>query len=242
MGAAVFSSGKIGYKNVIRTPGTISEDLIIRLVKSEDLSKINAIIVSSVVPDIDGSLSHTLNGLFKTKTIFLDHKTDTGIKLRIDNPEEIGADRIADSAGALHFFDPPLIVLDSGTAITFDIINHSYEYIGGSIIPGIEISLKSLAENTAKLEMNDFSVPDSIIGKNTRDSINAGLFYSISGGINYMIDEYNKILGGNAKVILTGGLIPYMKTRMTKVDLFEPDLIYHGLRIIHERLKNTGQC
>jgi type III pantothenate kinase len=235
-GAAVFDKKNIIFKNKLSTPIEISERFLKNLIKSEYRGKINNIIISSVVPLIDKSLSISIKKLFEKGAFFIDFKTDTGIKLKIDNPEEMGADRIADSVGALHFFKPPFIIIDSGTATTFDIINENYEYIGGSIFPGIDISIKSLANNTAKLNKINFKIPDSIIGTNTEESIKAGIFYSYIGGLNFMIYEYKKIVGNKAKVIVTGGLIKYFKHRIKKIDLYEPDLIYYGLNIINERI------
>ena len=235
-GAAVFDKKDIIFKNKLSTPVEISERFLKSLIKPEYKDKINKIIISSVVPLIDKSISISIEKLFRKRAFFIDFKTDTGIKLKIDIPEEMGADRIAGSVGALHFFKPPFIIIDSGTATTFDIINENYEYIGGSILPGVDISIKSLANNTAKLNKINFKIPDSIIGTNTEESIKAGIFYSYIGGLNFMIDEYKKILENKARVIVTGGLIKYFEHRIKGIDLYEPDLIYYGLNIINERI------
>ena len=237
-GIAVFDGDTIITKNKLMTPEEINVIFIKSLIKEEHRDKITNIIVSSVVPFVDASLKESLENYFNKDIFFIDNKTDAGLAIKIDIPEELGADRIADSAGALRFFEPPLMVIDSGTAITFDIISKDYEYLGGVIFPGIELSIKSLASNTAKLERIHFSVPDSILGTNTDTSIRAGIYYNYVGGISYMIERYKEMIGQNAKVIATGGLSKYFKDSIKNIDLFEPDLIYYGLKKIYDRQKN----
>lgn len=237
-GIAIFEDEKIVTKNKLMTPNEVSENFLKSLIKKEFRKRITRVVVSSVVPFIDRSLQTSVIALFGRKALFIDHKTDTGLAIKIDIPNELGADRIADSVGALHFFDPPLIIIDSGTATTFDIISREFEYLGGAIFPGIELSINSLARNTAKLERITFGVPDSILGTNTDTSIRAGIFYSYLGGLAYMIDQYKKLLGGSAKVVATGGLSRYFKDHLDGIDLYEPDLIYYGLRKIHNRAES----
>ncbi|MEN8155213.1 MAG: type III pantothenate kinase [Acidobacteriota bacterium] len=233
-GIAIFEGNKIVSKNKLLTPGEINVLFVKSLIKEDYRKKINKVSVSSVVPFVDKSLKKTINEFCGIEPFFIDFETDTGIKLKIDSPEEMGADRIADYIGALSFFPPPFIVIDSGTATTFDIVNRDYEYIGGSIFPGIELSIKSLAQNTAKLEMIKFGIPDSIIGTNTDNSIKAGIYYSYIGGLTYMIKEYKKFLGGGTKVIATGGLTKYFTGKIKDIDIYETDLIYYGLKKIYE--------
>jgi type III pantothenate kinase len=236
-GIAVFSGDRIVSKNKLLTPDEITVTYLKSLLKKEYRRKIKDIIVSSVVPFVDRSLSASVESFFGKKVFFVDHQTDSGLTLKIDYPQELGADRIADSVGALHFFDPPLMVIDSGTATTFDIISRECEYLGGAIFPGIELSINSLAKNTAKLDRIPFGVPESILGTNTESNIRAGIFFSYVGGLSYMIEEYKKITGGDTKVVVTGGLVRYFESRLPGVDLFEPDLIYYGLKKIYARLK-----
>ncbi len=236
-GAAIFSEDKIISKNKLLTPEEISVLFLKSLVKEDCRSMINAVSVSSVVPFVDESLRKSVKELFDVEPYFTDYTIDTGIKLKIDNPEEMGADRIADYIGALSLFPPPFIVVDSGTAITFDIINKDNEYIGGAILPGVELSIKSLAQNTAKLEMIKFGIPKSITGTNTEDSIKAGIYFNYIGGLSFMIREYKKTIGADAHVIATGGLTKYFKGKIPEIDLYEPDLIYLGLKKIYEDMR-----
>ena len=233
---AIFDVKNIVYRNRLITPDEITDEFLKNLLKSDFISRIGDVVCASVVPYVDRSLERSIKNLLQKKVLFVDHKTDTGIKIKIDKPEELGADRIADSVGGLHFFTPPFIVIDSGTATTFDIVNKDYEYIGGSIFSGIELSIRSLANNTAKLDRINFKIPKSIIGSNTESSIRSGIYYSYIGGLGYMIDECKKEVGADAKVCATGGLTRYFKGKIKSIDMFEPDLIFYGLRMIYNRV------
>ncbi len=234
-GGAVFDGDRIVSRNSLMTPDEISVNFIKSLIKKIYRKKITDIIVSSVVPFVDHSLRESVKVFFKKEPIFIDHNTDTGLTLKIETPSELGADRLADSVGGLHFFEPPFMVIDSGTAITFDVVSRNYDYLGGAIFPGIELSINSLARNTAKLQRIHFSVPKTIMGTNTENSIQAGIYYSFVGGLSYMIEQYKEIIGADAKVIATGGLSKYFKGAIKNIDLFESDLIYYGLKKIFQR-------
>lgn len=237
IGCAVFKNDKIIFRNKKLTPGKISQNFLRDFISQKFSNKVDTIIISSVVPNLDNPLADNIKALFKNRPLFVDHRIDTGIKIKIDNPEELGADRIADSAGALFFKQPPVIVVDSGTATTFDVVNKNLEYIGGTISPGIGLAIKSMAENTAKLNDIDFEIPDSIIGTTTANSIRAGIYYSYIGSLNYMITEFKKIVGQEATVFATGGLTKYFENKIKNIDIYEPDLIFYGLKIISERQK-----
>ena len=155
--------------------------------------------------------------------------------LKIDKPSELGADRIADCAGALSLFSPPLIIIDSGTATTFDLVNARREYCGGCIFPGLDIAISSLAEKTAKLKKIDFAVPRSPVGTNTAASIRAGVYYGYIGTLQHLIVLYRKILGPKSRVVATGGLSRYFKGRVSGIDRFVPDLLFFGLKSIYEQ-------
>jgi len=234
---AVFRGRAIGNRRHIPTPEKWQATHLKALLPAAGAGRIGAVIVSSVVPRLDKALTENIKKTLGVATIFLDHRTLTGIKLKIDRPCELGADRIADCLGALKFFPPPLIVIDSGTATTFDLLNEKYEYCGGSILPGIAIAIKSLAENTAKLKNIPFAVPASAVGTNTADSIRAGIYYGYIGTLTHLISVYREVLGPGSKVIATGGLIRYFRGRVPGIDLFEPDLLFHGLKSVYDRLQ-----
>ena len=240
-GVAVFEGDVIATKNKLPTPDEIEISFIKSLIKKELRRPIKDIIISSVVPFVDETLKEVIHNYFQKEPYFIDHTSYPELTFPVDNPTELGADRIADAAGGLHFFKPPLIIIDSGTAITFDVISRDCQYLGGCIIPGIELSINSLAGKAAKLERVHFSIPRSILSTNTGDHIRAGIYYSCVGGLSYIIEEYKKIVGNNAKVIATGGLSKYFKGAIKNIDLFEPDLIYYGLKRIYDRGKGKGK-
>ncbi|MCK4765288.1 MAG: type III pantothenate kinase [Candidatus Aminicenantes bacterium] len=234
-GVAIFNNGEIVFRNKLATPGDeVTEKFLKSLIKRKLIGKDDGIIISSVVPLVDNALEAGIVELFGIKPLFVDHRTETGLKICIDRPEELGADLIAGAVGGLHFFEPPLMVIDSGTATTYGIVNKDYEYIGGAILPGVEISIRSLSNNAAKLNRIHFKKPASIVGRNTEDCIRAGIFYSNLGGLDFMIKEYKKALGKKTKVIVTGGLIRHFKDLIEGIDLYEPDLLYYGLKKIFE--------
>lgn len=234
IGVAVFDGDHIVSKNKLMTPDEVSVTYLKSLIKKEYRKPIANIVVSSVVPFVDQSLKQSIETYFEQTPLFVDYTLNTGLKFKIDNPAELGADRIADTMGTLCFYEPPFIIVDSGTATTFDVISRDFEYLGGAILPGIELSINSLAQHTAKLGRIHFSVPTSILGKSTETHIRSGIFYSYLGGLTYMINEYKKILGPDAKVIATGGLVKYFENQIDAIDKFEPDLIYYGLKKIYE--------
>jgi len=231
---AVFQGEAIVYRRHIPTPKKWPAGQLRLLLGEAWRKKITAVIVSSVVPLLDRALAADCEKTLELKPLFINYRTATGMTLKIDRPAELGADRIADCLGALKFFPPPLIVIDSGTATTFDLVNKKNEYCGGSILPGVAIAVRSLAENTAKLKHIAFAVPASPVGSNTVDSIRAGIFFGTVGTLNHLIALYRRVLGPESKVIATGGLIRYFKDRVPGIDRFEPDLMFYGLKRIHD--------
>lgn len=234
--AAVFEDGSIVHRRGLPTPEKWAAGHFSRLLGSGLAGKVTAAIVSSVVPRLDRALAADIKRACLLAPVFLDDRTATGIVLKIDRPSQLGADRIADCAGALSLFPPPLIVIDSGTATTFDLLNAAGEYCGGCILPGIGIAIRSLAENTAKLKNIPFAVPASPVGTNTADSIRAGIYFGYIGALRHLIACYRDVLGPKSKVVATGGLVRHFQGQVPGIDAWEPDLIFLGLRRICQRL------
>jgi len=235
--AAVFRGASIVFRRSLPTPRAWSWRFFTALLPVARARLVTAAIVSSVVPRLDRPLAAGIRRACALRPVFLDARTPSGIPLKIDRPAELGADRIADCAGALALFSPPLVVIDSGTAITFDLVNARREYVGGCILPGIGIAFQSLAEKTAKLKAVTFALPRSPRGTNTVASIRAGIFYGYVGALQHLISLYRAELGGNTTVVATGGLARFFQGRVTGIDAYAPDLIFQGLRRIHEGLK-----
>ena len=233
VGAALFQGGTLTSRLRFSTPLPGAEGPWISLKKWGLQKEIDAVMISSVVPRLDSDLLQFIKRETGLNPRFLDHRTPLEITLDIDHPEEVGADRIADVMGALEFVSPPCIVIDSGTALTLDVLDGDYRYCGGVIIPGVEISIRSLSRHAARLEKVEFTIPRSPLGRNTADCIRSGVYYSHLGGMELLIREYMRQLGPDTRIIATGGAIEYFRDRLKLIHRYEPDLVHHGLRRIH---------
>lgn len=200
---------------------------------------IGAAIVSSVVPELNDGLTRFLRDR-GVNPRFLDHCTPLEIDLAVDDPAEVGADRIADAVGALEFASPPLLVIDSGTALTVDVVDADLRYLGGVIAPGAELSIRCLAAHAARLEPVDFKIPASPLASNTADCIRAGVYYTHLGGLKLLVKEYRRMVGEKAAVVATGGAAGLFRRDFSQITHFVPDLIHHGLRRIHENWENPA--
>ena len=207
------------------------------LLASEGLSpaQIGAIMVSSVVPPLETSLTAMARRYFQHDPVFVTGKTETGLNVLYDNPREVGADRIVNSVAALHKYGGPCIVVDLGTAITFDAVSARGEYLGGIICPGIGISISGLFTKTARLPMVDFREPEKLIGTNTVGSIQSGIYYGAIGMIDGILERMIAEMGGAAKTVATGGQASLITRGSRFVTVADDDLTLEGLRLIWER-------
>lgn len=182
----------------------IEKLLISQLIDPKD---INGSIVSSVVPRLTKPISRVCTSLFKNETLIVSNNLAIDLKISYDNPSEVGADRICNAIGAINRYSAPLIVVDMGTATTFDIVSRNREYIGGIIMPGLETAGRDLFERAAKLPKVSFDFPQNIIGKNTRESMQSGLMWGTIDQIDGMIKRISSEWGeDHISVIATGGL------------------------------------
>jgi type III pantothenate kinase len=202
---------------------------------SLNLAQVDGIIIASVVPQLDATLAAMARRYFHTDPLFITPDTDIGIKVLYDNPREVGADRVVNGVAAFHKYGGPCIVVDLGTTINFDVVSANAEYLGGMICPGIGMSIGGLFARTAKLPMVDFREPARLIGKNTINSIQSGLYYGFTGLIDGILERAIAELGPQTKTIATGGqgalIIPASKFLKEIND----DLTLEGLQIIWER-------
>ncbi len=192
------------------------------------------IAISSVVPRITAALREMTEEWFGVKAVVLEPGARTGMPILYDNPKEVGADRIANAVGAHDLYSGPCIVVDFGTATTFDAISGLGEYLGGAIIPGIEISLDALFGRAAALRRVELVEPRNVIGKNTVESIQSGAVYGFAAQVDGLCERMEVELG-EATVIATGGLAGLIAPLSTKIAHLEPWLTLHGLRLIWER-------
>lgn len=199
---------------------------------------INDVIISSVVPDIMHSFVNSFVKCFNKKPIVVGPGVKTGIKLPVPNPAEIGADRIVDAVGAYYQYGGPVIVIDFGTATTYDYISASGEFLAGITSPGIKICAKALWQDTAKLPEIEIKKPASIMAKETISSMQAGLVYGYIGQTEYIVNKIKEECGEqNVKVIATGGLGKLIADETDCIDVYDMELTLSGLRIIYEKTK-----
>jgi type III pantothenate kinase len=196
------------------------------------------IIISSVVPSVRREFVTMCDRYFQIPPTIVSADEDLGIELRCDYPEEVGADRITTVVGAYHEYGGPLIVVDFGTATTFDAISDDGAYLGGIIAPGIHISMDALFDRTALIRRIGLSQPPNIIGRNTNDCVRSGFYYGFLGQMEGIIHRMKAELGINVKVIATGGLADLIAKDSELVDRIDPELMLKGLQILYHRIKS----
>ncbi|MGX8797037.1 type III pantothenate kinase [Fusibacter sp. JL298sf-3] len=203
-----------------------------------DAKEVTDIIISSVVPHVMYSLQHMAQKYFDKEPIVIGPGIKTGMNIKYDNPRQVGADRIVNAVGAFKKYGGPLIVVDFGTATTFCAINEKCEYLGGAILPGIKISADALYERAAKLTRVELIKPEKIICKNTTQSVQAGIVYGYVGSVDYIVKKMKKELGGDVKVVATGGLSTLIASESDEIAIVDRNLTLDGLNIIYNMNKH----
>ena len=205
-----------------------------------DFKAIDAIAIASVVPPLNYTLRRMAEVYFHLTPLFVDHCTDAGLGILYEPASDVGADRIVDAVAAIHKYGSPCIIVDFGTATTFNAINKNGQYLGGAITPGIMISSDALFERTAKLPRVDIKRPGTVIGSSTIAAMQSGLYHGyvglVDGVLRKMIDE----LGGKPRVIATGGLASLIATGSELIELVDDTLTLEGLRLVYERTINSS--
>jgi type III pantothenate kinase len=204
-----------------------------------DFKAIDAIAIASVVPPLNYTLRRMAEVYFHLTPAFVDHST-AGLPILYEPASDVGADRIVDAVAAIHKYGAPCIIVDFGTATTFNAINDKGEYLGGVITPGIMISSDALFERTAKLPRVDIKRPGKVIGSSTVTAMQSGLYHGyvglVDGVLRKMIDE----LGTMPRVIATGGLASLIATGSELIELVDDTLTLEGLRLVYERSLESG--
>jgi type III pantothenate kinase len=199
------------------------------------LANITDIIISSVVPTLTGVLERLSRNYFGIKPHLVGPGIRTGMPIHYDNPREVGADRIVNAVAGYEKFKAPLIIVDFGTATTFDYVNGKGEYCGGAIAPGLMISMEALFQKASKLPWVEIVKPPGVIAKNTVNSMQAGIFYGYVGLVDEIVGRMKRESRENPKVIATGGLAGLVAPESKTIDTVEEYLTLEGLRILYLR-------
>jgi type III pantothenate kinase len=198
---------------------------------------VEAVIVASVVPQLNDLVKLMSERLFQLTPAFVDHTTNTGLKLLYDQPSQLGADRIVDAVAAVEKYGAPCIVVDFGTATTFNAINSKREYLGGIIAPGLMTAADALFSRAAKLPRVAIERPMKVIGTSTLEAMQSGLFYGYASLVDGLIERMLEEMEDSPKIVATGGLASLMKTASKHTRHLDENLTLDGLRIIYEMNK-----
>lgn len=200
-----------------------------------DAREIDAAIIASVVPALTDVMMETVRRAFAREPIVVGPGIRTGMPILYENPREVGADRIVNSIAAFEDVKRALIVVDFGTATTFDCISAKGEYLGGVIAPGIQISVDALVSRAAKLPRIEIALPPRVIGRNPMHSMQSGIVYGYAGLVDGIVERIQAELGHDCHVLATGGLARLIVPHTSTIDRIDDSLTYRGLRLIHQR-------
>lgn len=196
---------------------------------------IDAVVISSVVPSLTLAFTDLVRRYMQIDPLIVDHRTPTGIRIDIDEPQQAGADRIVNAAAVHALYGGPAIVIDFGTATTFDVISADGAYQGGAIAPGIGIAHDALVERAARLHAIDLTPPPSAVGRNTIHAMQSGIFWGYVALVEGLAQRLKDAMGAeNVRIIATGGLASLFQQHTTLIDIIAPQLTLDGLRIIYE--------
>lgn len=199
------------------------------------VSDIDGIILSSVIPSLNYTICHMCEYFFGINPIIVGPGVKTGLNVKADNPKEVGADIIVNSVSAFNKFGGPVIVIDFGTATTFDVISEKGELLGVVIAPGIKTSLEGLVNNTAQLPMIELDAPKTVIGKNTKHCMQSGVIFGFSGLVDNIINKIKKELGNiDVTVVATGGLGGIIAKEVKTINVVDRTLTLDGLNYIYK--------
>jgi len=203
--------------------------------KGLSVSDIHGVIISTVVPSVLYEVQKACRRYLNCEAMVVGRKLKTGIKVRTDNPREVGADRIVNAVAAVHKWGPPIVVVDFGTATTFDCVDDQGDYVGGAIAPGFKISEEAPFSKTAQLPRVEVSRPPAAIGKNTVHAMQSGLFFGYAGLVDALARRCRAELGGSPKVVATGGLANLVATECPIIEEVDSHLTLRGLALLFER-------
>ncbi|MDO7908591.1 type III pantothenate kinase [Paenibacillus sp. JX-17] len=198
-------------------------------------NEIEGVIISSVVPPLVNVIEATCMKYIHKKPLVVGPGIKTGLNLRYENPREVGADRIVNAVAAVDRYNGPLVVVDFGTATTFDCIDDKGNYLGGVIVPGIGISTEALYQRASKLPRIELEKPKKVIGRNTVHAMQAGIIFGYAGQVDGIVERIKAEMGAEPRVLATGGLAELIASETRSIEEVHPMLTLEGLRIIYER-------
>jgi len=200
-----------------------------------DIEKVDGIIVCSVVPPIDSTLAAMTKRYFNREAMFVGPRTDLGLAIRYDNPNEVGADRLVNGVAGFYKYGGPCVIVDFGTTINFDVISRDAEYLGGAIAVGIGIAIDALFSRTARLPLVEFRPPKDVVGTNTVASMQSGLYFGAIGMIDGILERIIDKLGPETKAVATGGQAQMIVSGSRYLKVVDEHLTLEGLAMIWER-------
>ena len=200
---------------------------------------IDAVVIASVVPPLDQTLIRMVQDCFQLTPLVVDHTVDTGLKILYEPPADVGADRIVDAVAAVTKYGAPCIVVDFGTATTFNAVNTAREYLGGVIAPGILISAEALFLRAAKLPRVEIKQPGKVIGSSTVGAMQSGIYHGYAGLVDGVLEKMIAEMNTKPRVIATGGLAPLIASASRFIEKVDSTLTLDGLRLVYERTRQV---
>ncbi|MGB2698198.1 MAG: type III pantothenate kinase [Candidatus Zixiibacteriota bacterium] len=212
--------------------------VMINQLLSEKKKRTKGVIICSVVPCLTSVFQGMSKKYLRIEPVIVNYKLPLGIKILYEDPSQVGADRIANAVAAYQIYGGPAIIVDLGTATTFDVISKKGEYLGGAIAPGLEVSIGTLVQKAAQLLKIELKKPKDIIGKSTEESLRSGIFYGTLDQIEGIVKRIKKKISGKVKVIATGGLASLIASESETIEEIDPSLTLKGLNIIYKRIRD----
>ena len=237
---AVSFRGATDLKRTSDEYGTLLTNML--AIKGISPDEVKGAIISSVVPALNYTITHMCAGYLGVEPMLVGAGIKTGHNLRVDDAREVGADRIVNDVAAIRKYGAPLIVIDFGTATTFNVINENREFIGGAVAPGIRGSLDSLVSGTAKLPRVEIETPKSVIGKNTTTNLQAGLVFGFAGVVDYIVRKVKREMKcPDMQVVATGGFSEIIAKEVSCIDHVDKLLTLQGLKYLYDLNNSEGK-
>ena len=200
-----------------------------------DFSNIDGVSICSGVPQVLMTVRHLVDRYLDVDPVVIGPGVKSGVPILYDNPREVGADRIANAAAAYDLYGGPVIVVDFGTGTNFDIVSESGGFLGGAITPGVEISMEALRSHASALSAVELAAPRNVIGRSTSEALQSGAVYGFAGSVDGLVARFQTELDGEARVVATGRHADLIAPFAASVELVEPHITLHGLRLVHQR-------